>query len=41
MPFMLGFITIANLEGQYALGKGFVKTFSEQQLVDCDTLDSG
>ena len=35
------FSTMANLEGQYALGKGVVKTFSEQQLVDCDTLDSG
>ena len=35
------FSTIANLEGLYALEKGVVKTFSEQLLVDCDTLDSG
>ena len=35
------FSTVANLEGLYALGKGEVKTFSEQLLVDCDTEDSG
>ena len=35
------FSTMGNLEGLYALEKGVVKTFSEQQLVDCDTLDSG
>jgi cathepsin F len=35
------FATMANLEGLYALKKGVVKTFSEQQLVDCDTTDSG
>ena len=35
------FSTIANLEGLYALGKGEVKTFSEQLLVDCDTEDAG
>ena len=35
------FSTMANLEGLYALQKGVVKTFSEQQLVDCDTTDSG
>ena len=38
---MLSFSTIANLEGLYALNKNFVKTFSEQILVDCDTEDSG
>ena len=35
------FSTVANLEGLYALKKGVVKTFSEQYLVDCDTLDEG
>ena len=35
------FSTMGNLEGLYALEKHVVKTFSEQQLVDCDTLDSG
>ena len=35
------FSTMANLEGLYALQKGVVKTFSEQQLVDCDNTDSG
>ena len=34
------FSTVGNLEGLYALNKGVVKTFSEQFLVDCDTLDS-
>ena len=35
------FSTVANLEGQYYKGKGVMKTFSEQMLVDCDTYDSG
>ena len=35
------FATVANLEGLYAEKKGVIKTFSEQMLVDCDTLDSG
>ena len=35
------FSTMANLEGLYAAKKGVIKTFSEQQLVDCDTSDSG
>ena len=34
------FSTVANLEGLYALNKKVIKTFSEQFLVDCDTLDS-
>ena len=34
------FATVANLEGQYYKGKGVMKTFSEQMLVDCDTYDS-
>ena len=34
------FATVANLEGLYAGEKGVIKTFSEQMLVDCDTLDS-
>ena len=35
------FSTIGNLEGLYAGGRGVLKTFSEQMLVDCDTSDSG
>ena len=35
------FSTVANLEGQYYKGKKVMKTFSEQMLVDCDTMDSG
>ena len=38
---MLGFATLGNLEGLYAGMKGECKTFSEQQLIDCDTTDSG
>ena len=34
------FATVANLEGLYYKGKGVMKTFSEQMLVDCDTYDS-
>ena len=35
------FSTVANLEGLYAANKGYISTFSEQMLVDCDTSDSG
>ena len=35
------FSAIGNLEGLYAAKKGVYKAFSEQQLVDCDTKDSG
>jgi cathepsin F len=35
------FSTLGNLEGLYAGHTGVCKTFSEQQLVDCDTTDSG
>ena len=35
------FSTVGNLEGLYAIGKGVLRTFSEQMLVDCDTTDSG
>ena len=35
------FGTVSNIEGLYAKEKGVLKTFSEQMLVDCDTLDSG
>lgn len=35
------FSTIANLEGLYYTKYGKNKAFSEQQLVDCDTLDAG
>ena len=34
------FATLANLECLYYKGKGVMKTFSEQMLVDCDTYDS-
>lgn len=30
-----------NIEGLYAIQKGDLKTFSEQELVDCDDLDAG
>ena len=35
------FATLGNLEGIYAGKTGVCKTFSEQQLIDCDTIDSG
>ena len=35
------FSAIGNIEGLYASVKGVLKNFSEQQLVDCDTSDSG
>ena len=35
------FSAIGNLEGLYAINKGVLKRFSEQQLVDCDNMDSG
>ena len=35
------FSTMANLEGLYYLTKSNLITFSEQELVDCDTYDSG
>ena len=35
------FATLGNLEGIYAGYFGECKTFSEQQLIDCDTSDSG
>ena len=35
------FSTVGNLEGLYAGTKGRIKEFSEQQLIDCDTSDSG
>ena len=35
------FSTVANLEGLYYLKNKESKTFSEQQLVDCDTQDAG
>ena len=35
------FATMGNLEGLYASKIGVCKPFSEQQLVDCDTSDSG
>ena len=35
------FASIGNLEGLYAIEKHVIKTFSEQMLIDCDTLDSG
>lgn len=35
------FSTIANLEGLYAIKNGKQEVFSEQELVDCDTIDHG
>ena len=35
------FAAVGNLEGLYAIEKHVIVTFSEQQLVDCDTSDSG
>ena len=35
------FATLGNLEGIYAGKTGVCKIFSEQQLIDCDTIDSG
>lgn len=35
------FCTVANLEGLYYIKHGELLRFSEQQLVDCDTLDEG
>ena len=35
------FSTMGNLEALYAIVKHEIKTFSEQQLVDCDNTDSG
>ena len=35
------FATLGNLESLYAGLKGQCKSFSEQQLIDCDTTDSG
>ena len=35
------FCTVANLEGLYYIKYGELLRFSEQQLVDCDTLDEG
>ena len=35
------FSTMANIEGQYFKLKGELKEFSEQFLVDCDTIDMG
>ncbi len=35
------FSTITNLEGLYAIGTGVPKKLSEQEIIDCDTEDSG
>ena len=35
------FSACGNMEGQYYLKKGTSMTLSEQQLVDCDTIDQG
>jgi cathepsin F len=35
------FSTVGNLEGLYAIKNKTQKSFSEQQLVDCDKIDSG
>lgn len=35
------FSTIANIEGLYAIKNGKYESFSEQELVDCDTVDHG
>jgi cathepsin F len=35
------FATIANLEGIYAKKYGYLPKFSEQQLIDCDTTNTG
>ena len=37
----MGFFNNGNLEELYAIEKHEIKTFSEQQLVDCDNTDSG
>ena len=35
------YATTGNLESLYAIEKHVIKIFSEQMLIDCDTLDSG
>jgi cathepsin F len=35
------FSAAANIEGQYFLKQNMLRNFSEQELVDCDTLDQG
>jgi len=35
------FSAVGNIEGVYAIKNGSIKTFSEQQLVDCDDEDGG